>query len=141
MNKARQLFTVRPIVVCGNAEKSKDEGELTNVRCAAAEKHLSVKEFTNDAGHGPDIDGRSEIERGAKEKLRGTVAESDDLGGEDLILKPPHTAHAEITNFEGAMAVNEEVGRFKVAMSDPTMMEVIEAEKSLKSIRFDVGER
>ena len=90
------------------------------------EEDPSTEQLGKDAAHGPHVDGRVVV-LAAGQQLRGAVVLGDHLqghGGVAIGLNGP--GKAKVTDLEETVAVHQQVPRFKVAVDDPSRVEVFE---------------
>ena len=130
----------RPGALRGRAHQPEDLLELVFVRRAGEERAACVH-LGHDAAGGPDVDG-GVVGAGAEKDVRRAVPEGDDLVGEGVDGDAKGAGEAEVSEFELALGVDEEVLGFEVAVQDAVVVAECDALQELvhKGFAGDVVE-
>ena len=118
-----QFCEARPLVQVRGASDLKDLRQLVTV-VYTSEKRLSVYDFSKDASDGPYIYRRGVV-LGTKEDVRGTVPQSDDLVREVLHWDAKGASQTEISQFQKALAIDEQILRLQISMQHLVSMALL----------------
>lgn len=104
----------------------------------ALQQRLLRQQLPHNTPHTPHID-LSAVFLCSQEEFRGPIPEGHDELGEFRRRIAVVTGHAEVSDFELAAVVEQEVGGFEVAVHDPLVVEEVEAREELEEEGFDFG--
>lgn len=119
-----ELVDVAPVAGRGSAMELEDLENLVNLRITIKHR-LFLDELGEDAADCPDIDAETVLLL-AKQDFGRPVPESLDFVGEGLDGDSESACQPEVSYFEIAGPVDEQVLRLEVAMDDPAGVAVID---------------
>jgi hypothetical protein len=126
-----ELADTRPetVHVGGSTEEFEDLEELTDFG-VTTEEDLAASEFSHDATDRPQINSGAVVLL-TKEDFRGAVPEGDDFVSVGVHGDLEGASKAEVSDLEGVVVLEEDVGRLQIAVNDAVTVTEVEAFEEL----------
>ena len=126
-----EIGNTRPqsIDISGSTKEFEDLEELTDFSITT-EENLTAAEFSHDAANGPHVDG-GRIVLFTEEDFGGAVPEGDDFVSVGVHGDLEGTSKAEVSNLEGVVVLEEDVGGLQVTVNDAVTVAEVETFEEL----------